>query len=77
MIELFKISTPETSARIWDMNFISPEVAENSKHTVTESKELKCNLSDEQQKTFMCAKQNISFNLHHVSKAFWDAADKS
>lgn len=38
MIELFKISTPETGVRIWDMNFISPEVAENSKHTAQSPK---------------------------------------
>lgn len=51
MIEVFKIFLPETHLRIWDMHFRSPEVVENSKHTVTEFKEIERNLSDEQQKT--------------------------
>lgn len=38
MIEIFQISIPKTGVWIWDMHFRSPEVAENSEHTVTECK---------------------------------------
>lgn len=71
------MSTHKTGVRIWDMHLRSPEVAANFKHTFTDPKEIKCNFSNEQQKTTTHAKQNIVLNLHYLSKPSLDAADKS